>query len=79
MTAFALGVATLILGLGYGARGLLQRRRDTFRRIAQASRPILGLTFVAVGLFLWFGLHHYVEAWALDAMPAWLVDLSVSI
>lgn len=79
MAAFALGVATLILGLGYGARGMLQRRRALFQRIAQASRPILGLTFIAVGLFLWFGLHHYVDAWLLDAMPAWLVDLSVSI
>jgi hypothetical protein len=32
-----------------------------------------------VGLALFFNLHHAVEAWALDVMPAWLVDLSVSI
>jgi hypothetical protein len=35
--------------------------------------------FVAVGLALFFNFHHVVEAWALDVMPAWLVDLSVSI
>ncbi|MGX9355774.1 cytochrome c biogenesis CcdA family protein [Roseobacteraceae bacterium S113] len=79
MTFFAAGVATLILGLGYGARGLLQRRRALFQRIATASRPILGATFVIVGLSLYFGLHHVIELWALENLPVWLVDLSVSI
>ena len=79
MTFFAAGVATLILALGYGARGLFQRNRATFQRIAQASRPILGVTFVVVGLSLYFGVHHIIEIWALDNLPPWLVDLSVSI
>jgi len=79
MTFFALGVATLILGLAYGARGLLQRRRGAFQKIAQYSRPLLGATFVVVGLSLWFGVHHLIEGWALDTLPPWLIDFSVSI
>lgn len=79
MTFFALGVATVILGLAYGAQGLLQRNRAAFQRLAQLSRPILGATFILVGLSLWFGLHHVVEAWAIETLPPWLIDLSVSI
>ncbi|WP_425040514.1 cytochrome c biogenesis CcdA family protein [Primorskyibacter sp. S187A] len=79
MAFFAAGVATLILALGYGAKGILQRNREAFQRIANASRPLLGVTFVVVGLSLYFGLHHVIEIWALDNLPPWLVDLSVSI
>lgn len=79
MIAFALGVATLVLGLGYGARGLLRRHQPFMRRLAEVSRPLLGVVFVATGLAILFQLHHVVEAWAVQNLPAWLIDLSVSI
>lgn len=79
MVGFAMGVSTLILGIGYGARGLLQRNRATMMRIAQAAPKIMGVVFVLVGLGLLFKLHHMIDAWLLGVMPAWLVDLSVSI
>ncbi len=79
MIGFAAGISTLILGIGYGARGLLQRNRDTMTRVAQAAPKIMGVIFVLVGLSLSFKLHHIAEAWLLDIMPYWLLDLSVSI
>ncbi len=79
MTAFAIGVSTLILGLGYGARGLLMRNQDRMRRIASASRPLMGFVFVAVGVGILFRVHHMLEAWAIENLPKWLIDLSVSI
>lgn len=79
MTCFALGVATLILGLGYGAKGLFSRNRAALRRLAEVSRPAMGAVFVAVGVAILFRVHHMIEAWALDVLPAWLIDLSVSI
>lgn len=79
MAAFAAGVSTLILALAYGARSAIRRRQDALRALAARSRPIMGAVFVAVGLALWFGLHHRIEAWALQVMPAWLIDLSVSL
>lgn len=79
MICFAFGVSTLILGLAYGARSALQRRQATLRHFASAARPLLGLIFVAVGLALYFQLHHMIESWALDVLPTWLVDLSVSV
>lgn len=78
MVAFALGVATLVLALGYGARGLLQRHQAVMRRLAELSRPLLGAVFLLTGLAILFRIHHMIEAWAVEALPAWLIDLSVT-
>ncbi|MBV7394316.1 cytochrome c biogenesis CcdA family protein [Mameliella sediminis] len=79
MLFFALGVSTLILGLAYGTRGAVGRYNSQLRALALRARPILGATFVAVGLALFFNAHHYIEAWLIGVLPAWLIDLSVSI
>jgi cytochrome c-type biogenesis protein len=79
MTGFAAGVATLILALAYGARTAIRRRQAALRALAARSRAIMGVAFLAIGTALWFGLHHAVEAWAVGALPVWLIDLSVSI
>ncbi len=79
MAAFALGVSSVILALGYGARAVLQRRQALMRRIAERAKPILGWVFVAVGLMLFFNLHHWVEGALLNLLPVWLQDFSVSI
>ena len=79
MTFFALGVSTLILGLGLGAREAIRTRANALRGLAERSKPILGVTFIAVGLMLAFKVHHVIEAWALEVMPIWLQDLSVAL
>ncbi len=79
MTAFAMGVSTTILALGYGARAAIMRRQAAMRLIAEKSRPIMGLVFLLVGVALLFKVHHMFEAWALGVLPAWLIDFSVSI
>lgn len=79
MVAFALGVSTIILALGYGARSVILKRQALMRRLATAARPIMGGVFVAVGLGILFKLHHVIEFWALENLPVWLMDLSVSI
>ena len=79
MTFFAMGVSTLILGLGLGAREAIRSRTTALRGLAERSKPILGVTFIAVGLMLALKFHHVIEAWALDAMPIWLQDLSVAL
>ena len=77
MAAFALGVSTLILGIGFGARGAILHRQATLRRVAAVSRPILGAALLFVGVAILLGWHHVVEIWALDTFPPWLTDLSV--
>lgn len=79
MVFFALGVSTLILGLAYGTRGAIGRHNARLRALAIRARPILGATFVAVGLALFFNLHHLIEGWLVGVLPAWLIDLSVAL
>ncbi|MEO0357252.1 MAG: cytochrome c biogenesis CcdA family protein [Pseudomonadota bacterium] len=77
MVFFALGVSTIILGLAYGARSVLQKRQAMMRQIAEKSRPILGVVFIVVGVAILFKVHHVIEIWALDVLPLWFQDLSV--
>ena len=77
MTAFAFGVGSMVVALAYGARNLLTKRRATMMRIANAAKPILGATFVFIGVAILMRWHHAVEIWFLDNMPYWLQDLSV--
>lgn len=79
MASFALGVSSIMLALGYGARGAIQRRQAWMRRLAQKSRPILGAVFIATGAAILLKLHHFAEGWLLDTLPYWLTDLSVSL
>ena len=79
MLFFAMGVSTLIVGLGLGARQALRRRTQALRGLAERSKPILGATFIAVGLMLLFQINHLIEAWALRVLPIWLQDLSVAL
>jgi len=79
MTAFAMGVSTLILGLGFGAQEAIRPRAQALRGLAERSKPIIGATFLAIGALLFFEIHHLIEGWLLNVMPIWLQDLSVSI
>jgi cytochrome c biogenesis protein CcdA len=79
MTTFALGVSTIIVALGYGAQKVIRRRQETMRRLAHAARPVMGVVFVLVGAAILFKVHHMIEFWTLENLPAWFTDLSVSI
>lgn len=79
MTAFAAGVAAVIVTLAYMARATFVRHRARLQRLADLSRPLMGLTLLAVGAMIFFHLNQILEIWLLDALPFWLQDLSVSI
>jgi len=79
MVAFALGVSTVILALGYGARSVIRKRQAWMRALATRSRPVLGVVFVAVGVAILFKFNQLAEAWIIQTLPNWLVDFSVSI
>ncbi len=79
MITFALGVSTIVVGLGYGAQSVIRKRQALMRRLAGSARPIMGVVFVAVGIAILLKFHHYLEFWALETLPAWFTELSVSI
>lgn len=79
MITFALGVSTIILALGYGAQSVIRQRQAMLRRFATAARPVMGVVFIAVGVAILLKFHHVLEIWALDNLPVWFTELSVSI
>ncbi len=79
MSFFALGVSTLILGLGLGAKNAIRARAQSLKTLADKSKPLMGALFIGVGLMILLGIHHIIEAWAVDALPLWLQDLSVAL
>lgn len=79
MLAFALGVSTVMLGFAYAARSLIMRNRAVLQTVALRARPILGWAFVAVALAILTGLTRRIEGFAVEHLPYWLQDFSVSI
>jgi len=79
MASFALGVATVIMALGYGTREAIRRRQNWLQPLAERSKVIMGVVLVVVGLAILFSLHHVIEAWLVRVLPIWLQDLSVAL
>lgn len=79
MFAFAMGISTIILVLGYGARSVIMKRQAMMRKIADKSRPVMGLVFITVGVVILTNFIRVIEGWMVQNLPAWLIDLSVTI
>jgi len=79
MFAFAMGISTIILALGYGARSVIIKRQAMMRKIADKSRPVMGLVFITVGVVILTNFIRVIEGWMVQNLPAWLIDLSVTI
>jgi cytochrome c-type biogenesis protein len=79
MVMFALGAATIVVALAYGARGVLATRRSLLMRVSPHAKTILGVGLLLVGLAIVFHVDRMLESWAVATLPSWLVDLSVSL
>jgi cytochrome c biogenesis protein CcdA len=79
MTSFALGTSTIILLLAYGARETIVRRQAKFQNLAKNSKTIMAIALVGVGLAILLDLPKVIDAWAIQAIPIWLQDLSVAL
>ena len=78
MSSFALGVSSVILALGYGTHEAIRNRQQQLRGIAEHAKPILGITFLIVGTMILFKFHYVIEAWLVDVLPNWFLDLSTN-
>lgn len=79
MAAYAAGISTIIIALGYGARETIRARQASMRAIAEKAKPIMGVVFIGVGIMIFFQWHKVIEEALLNLMPYWLQDLSVLI
>jgi cytochrome c-type biogenesis protein len=79
MATFAVGAATPILALAYGSRQAITARRDWLARMSRIGNPLMGATFVGIGIFVLTGLDKIVEASLTRAMPDWLVTVTTRL
>ena len=79
MGFFALGAASIVLLLAYGTRAALSGRRALLMQVAPHAKTALGIGLFAVGLAIIFRIDRLLEALAIDLLPTWLIDLSVSL
>jgi cytochrome c-type biogenesis protein len=79
MATFAVGAATPILALAYGSRQAITARRDWLARMSRIGKPLMGATFVGIGIFVLTGLDKIVEASLTRAMPDWLVTVTTRL
>ena len=77
MVAFAMGVSTFILAIGYGAGKFV--RSGSLRALSHRTKPLIGILFILVGMMILFRIHHVIEAWAVRVLPYWFQDLSVAL
>lgn len=79
MAVFALGAASPILLLAYGSRQAILARRDWMARVSRVGKPLMGIAFIGIGLFIVTGLDKLVEASLTQAMPDWLVAVTTRL
>lgn len=79
MLAFGIGVSTVLMGLAYGSREILNARRERLMAWMPWAKPIMGVSLLLVGAAIFFHLDRMIESRLLDLMPDWLIDLSVSV
>lgn len=79
MLAFSAGVSTIVIGIAYGAKRLSPGGREALYAASRWVKPLAGAAFIIIGLATLFGLTEAAIGAALDVMPVWLQDLSVSL
>ena len=79
MLAFGVGVSTVLMGLAYGSREILNARRERLAAWMPWTRPVMGAALLLVGAAIFFHVDRMIESRLLDLMPDWLIGLSVSV
>ena len=79
MLAFGIGVSTVLMGLAYGSREILNARRERLMAWMPWAKPVMGASLLIVGVAIFFHIDRMIESRLIDLMPNWLVDLSVIV
>ena len=79
MLVFSLGAVVPLLLLAYGSRRAALGRRATLARLAAIGKPIMGVMLLTVSTLALSGADKRIEAWMVDHMPTWLLELTTSL
>jgi cytochrome c-type biogenesis protein len=76
MIVFGVGAATPLVLLGMASREILLAMRGRLLQAGQIGKTLLGVAFILVGLSILTDWDRQVEAYLVDASPAWLTSLT---
>lgn len=76
MGVFGIGAALPVVGLAYLSRSAMMRVRGKLMQAGKTGKTALGAIMVAIAALILSGLDKPVEAWLVDASPAWLTTLT---
>ncbi len=76
MSAFGLGAALPLLGIGLMSRQALLRWRGRLLAAGSGGKAAMGALLVVIGASILTGLDKRIEAVLVEASPAWLTDLT---
>jgi sulfite exporter TauE/SafE len=76
MLVFGIGAALPLLILGIQPRETMVRIRGRLIATGMGAKIVLGAVLVALGLLTLSGFDRRVEAFAVEASPAWLTSLT---
>lgn len=79
MLVFSLGAVTPVLLLAYGSRRAALRSGVALSGLAALGKPTLGVLLLLVSGLAVTGADKIVEAWMVDHMPGWLLDLTTAL
>jgi cytochrome c-type biogenesis protein len=77
MTAYALGAAGALIGVGYAASRVCAKAR--FAWAGAGGRLALAAAFLIIGAAVLTGFDHHIEAILVAAMPDWLTAFATSL
>jgi len=76
MAVFGVGAGTPLVVLGSLSRATVMRVRGRMMSAGKTGKVLLGLVMLSIGVAILTGWDKLFEAWAVNASPAWLTDLT---
>ena len=79
MLVFGVGAVVPVLAVAYGSRHALLGHHVRLATLAAVGRPLIAVLLLVVGALTLTGGDKVVEAWMVERMPQWLLDLTTRI
>jgi len=76
MFAFGIGAALPLLAIGMMSREALARWRGRMLAAGSGGKAVMGAILVTTGVLIFTGLDKRLEAFLVEASPAWLTELT---
>lgn len=76
MGIFGVGAALPVVALAYVGRSAMMKMRGTLMQAGKTGKMILGIVMIALAAMILSGADKPIEAWLVNASPAWLTKLT---